>query len=111
MLDLHTHAIPKSHLADCRRHSMAIQSVGGNNIAILNVLVELSILIHHLSIYRQTVGVLLNPKPYKLITRCFQFRCNHIPGFRNINCKRNKGRRYIDILERTGHTVLSSDRW
>src|SRR5699024_11440510 len=82
-----------------------------NNVYILNILAELAVLIHCLAVNREAVLVFLNPKPYKLIACCFEFRCNNVSNLRNVHSKGNQCRRYIDILEGSGHTVLSSDGW
>src|SRR5699024_12114911 len=83
----------------------------GNNVSILNILAELAVLIHYLAVNREAVLVFLNPKPYKLIACCFEFRCNNVSNLRNVHSKGNQCRRYIDILEGSGHTVLSSYGW
>ena len=109
VFDLHTHSVTECHLADSCDHSMAVKCVSRYDLSVVDIISELTVLIHYLFIYRQLVFIFFNLHPYKLITCFFQFRSNDISFFGNINCKGYQCRRYIDMFKCSGHAVLSSD--
>ena len=108
-LKLNSQSVTKCHLTYSTGNSMTIKCISGNDSSFLNIFMDLSILLHHFLINRKIIFISLNLKPYKLISRFFQFRCDDILLQCHIDRKRYQCRRNINILECTGHTVLTSD--
>ena len=108
-LKLNSQSVTKCHLTYSTGNSMTIKCISGNDSSFLNIFMDLSILLHHFLINRKIIFISLNLKPYKLISCFFQFRCDDILLQCHIDCKRYQRRRNINILECSGHTVLTSD--
>ena len=64
-----------------------------------------------LFVIRHIISISCNIKLHNLIAALLEFRCNNILLFCHIHCKGNKGCRYMDIIEGTGHGVLTADGW
>ena len=109
VLDFYTKGITECHFGNSCSNTMAIQCIGRNNFASLNVTVEFFVLIHDSCIVWQIVLILRCTKPYQSVTCFFQFRSNNILDLCHIYCKRYQCRRYIDLIECTGHTVFTTD--
>ena len=109
MLHLHTKLITKSHLAHCRNDSISIQCISGHNLACFYIFEEFSILITCFLVIRQIIFVTAKLHQNDLIACFLELRCNDMFIACNIYCKGYQSRRYVNIIECTGHTVLSSD--
>ena len=72
---------------------------------------QFSVLIHSCCIIRQIIAVFWQTDPYQFASCFFQFRCDNILFLSHIYRKGNQCRRNINIVEGSGHTVLSTDRW
>ena len=70
---------------------------------------NLAVQFHNCLIYRNIKIVFLDCKANKLVACFLQFRSHDIAMLCNIYCKGYQCRRYIDIIEGTGHTVLTTD--
>ena len=111
VFNLHTQLITECHLADCCCDTMTIQCVSGKHFAIQDILMQFSVLIHSCCIIRQIIAVFRQTDPYQFTSCLFQFRCDNILFLSHIYRKGNQCRRNINIVEGSGHTVLSTDRW
>ena len=109
VLNLNAQLITKGHLADSGCQTGTVQSVSGNNPSCLYVLEEAAIQALDLLIIRQFVSVSVNLNQNQLIACFFQLRRNDGLIAGHIHCKGYQCGRYVDLIEGTGHTVLSSD--
>ena len=109
MLDLYTNCVTKCHLGNCCCNTVTIQCIGRNNFAVLDIIMEFFVLIHDSCVIRQIILITRCTQPYQFISCFFEFRCDHILDLSYIYGKRNKCRRYVDLIESTGHTVFAAD--
>ena len=109
VFDLHTLAVSEGHLADRGSDSVAVQRIGGHHPASLYILIQPVVKIHNLRIIREIVLILGQADPYQTVPCFFQLRCDDILLFCHIHGKGNQRGRHIDIIERSGHTVLAAD--
>ena len=106
---LHTHSITEGHLADRSGQTLSIQRIGRSDPSGFHILKKLAILLHYLSIFGKIVLIFFNFQQYQFISGLFQFRRNDILISIDIHRKGNQCRRHVDLIKRTGHTVLSAD--
>ena len=71
---------------------------------------QLLIFIHSILIIRLIVSIPLDIKAYKLIACFLQFRCYHILIACYINSKADQSWWNINIIEGTGHRILTTNR-
>ena len=109
VLQLHAHLIAECHAADRSDHAVAVRYVSGHDASGTDVFREFCILFHDLIVLRKVILISFDTEPYKLIAGFFQFRRNDLIVMGHIHGKGYQGRRHVDILERSGHTVLSAD--
>ena len=109
MLDLYTKCVTKCHLGNSCCNTVAIQCIGRNNFAVLDIVMEFFVLIHDSCVIRKIVLITRCTEPYKFVSCFFEFRSDHILDLSYINCKGNKCRRYINLVKGTGHTVFTTD--
>ena len=60
-------------------------------------------------INRNIIFVTVKPELNQFISCFLKLRCHHMLSFRYIDCKGNKGWRYINFIEGTGHTVFTAN--
>ena len=66
--------------------------------------------LHYLRINRKIIGILLDGEKYQLISHCLKLRCDDVALFCHIHGKGYQCRRYVDLVEASGHGIFSSDR-
>ena len=110
MFNFYTHLIAERHFADSGDHAMTVKCICGNNTACTDIFCKLPVLFHNFIIDRKIIIISVNTQPDQFIARLFQLRCDNLLLKSHIYSKGNQRRRYINILECSGHTVLSSDR-
>ena len=109
MLDLYAKCVTECHLGNGCCNTMTIQCISRNDFAALDIIVKFFILIHDSCVIRQIVLIVWCTEPYQFVSCFFKFRSDDILDLRYIYCKGNECRRYVDLVESTGHTVLTSD--
>ena len=109
ILDSYTKLISKCHLWNCCCKTFSIKSICWNNCSILNHISYCIVKFHYLIIFWKIEFILIYCKEDKLITRLFKFRCDDILFFCHIYCKWYECRRYIYIIKRSRHWILSTD--
>ena len=113
MLDLYAQLVAEGHLADRLRHAVALHRVGGNDPARFDILKQLPVAVHHLSVHRQVVTVPLRLKHYDLTARLLELGGNDILVAVHIHRKGNQGGGHVDlavlVVEGPGHAVLAAD--
>src|SRR5699024_484630 len=110
MLDLHAEAVSKGHLGYSGGNTVTVKGVRGKYIALLHILVNFAVLLHDPRIIRKIICVSGGSQPYKFASRLLEFRSDHILKLSCIHRKGYQRRRNVDLVKRTGHTVLASDR-
>ena len=97
VLDLYAKFISKGHLAHCLSGSMALHCVGRQNFSSLNVLKNLVVTFHDLTVIRQIILVSWRLKYHNPASGLLKLRCNDIFAAVYIDCKGNQRRRNIDF--------------
>ena len=65
--------------------------------------------LHYLRIDRKIIRILLDGEKYQLISHCLKLRRDDVALFCYIHGKGYQCRRYVDLVEASGHGILSSD--
>ena len=65
--------------------------------------------LHYLRIDRKIIRILLDGEKYQLISHCLKLRRDDVALFCYIHGKGYQCRRYVDLVEASGHGLLSSD--
>ena len=114
MLNLHAEMVSEGHLADSLGNSACLNSIRGNHPSDPDILLELFIRLHHLSVNRYIEAILFRAYHNDLVSGLLKLRRNHVLSVSHIDCKGHQGRRHVDLLaaflvEGAGHAVLSAD--
>ena len=104
-----TNLITKCHLRNGIGNTVAINCLCGTNYTITHQFRNLLILTHNKCKIRKVILILLNCEFHKTASCFFQFVCYNIRNLSHINSKGTKGRRYINIVKGTGHTIFTTN--
>ncbi len=101
--------IAEGHLSCCGSGAVSICRIGSGNMTVADQLGHLAVKLKYILVNRYVELILVDPDLYQYISFSLQFRCDHIGKLCHVYRKGNQGRRYIYVIEGTGHGILAAD--
>ena len=111
MLDLNAQLVAERHLCHGFSQTMAFHRIRGNDSARSNLMIKLLIPIHELLINRQIILISLYMEHNNLTACLLKLRSDDVLLIGNIHGKGYQCRRNVNLIEGSGHAVLSTDGW
>ena len=109
MFNLHAKTVSEGHLAHCCCQAIGIQRIGSYDSSSFDILMEFSVLIHHLIIFRKVIFILLDLHKNQFVSCFLKLRSHDILITGHIHCEGYQCRRNIDLVKTSGHTVLTTN--